>query len=175
MYTPTGLPITFAIANTKADEHEVLRGLVEIKPDLLRPDQVILADKGYASAPFESFLAKRGFALIRPAKAGEPTRPGSPFLKPLRRVIESTNETVPGRLDLERHGGHTQGGVVTHVIQRRLAMTAAIWHNNHCRVAPVRSLIATTTVAPPWNWSHSAEAAAHQDASRVDDGLDLFR
>lgn len=140
--TPTGLPITFALANAKDDEREVLRDLVEIEPDLLRPGQVILADKGYASAPFESFLAERGATLIRPAKAGEPTRPGARFLKPLRQIIESINDTLKGQLDLERHGGHTKGGVVTRVIQRLLAMTAAIWHNHHCGVAPVRSLIA---------------------------------
>jgi len=35
----------------------------------------------------------------------------------------------------------TPGGVVTRVLQRMLALTAAIWHNHHCGVAPVRSLI----------------------------------
>jgi hypothetical protein len=140
--TPTGLPITFALADAKADEREIIRDLVEIEPDLVRPGQVILADKGYVSAQFETFLAERGATLIRPAKAGEPSRPGARFLKPLRQIIESINDTLKGQLDLERHGGHTQGGVVTRVIQRILAMTAAIWHNHHCGVAPVRSLIA---------------------------------
>ena len=48
--TPTGLPITFALANPKVDEREVARDLFESEPGLLRPGQVILADKGYASA-----------------------------------------------------------------------------------------------------------------------------
>lgn len=140
--TLAGLPVTFALADAKADEREIVRDLVEIEPDLVRPGQVILADKGYASVSFETFLAERGATLIRPAKAGEPARPGARFLKPLRQIIESINDTLKGQLDLERHGGHTQGGVVTRVVQRLLAMTAAIWHNHHCGVAPVRSLIA---------------------------------
>jgi hypothetical protein len=140
--TPAGLPITFALANAKTDEREVARDLLELEPDLIRPGQVLLADKGYASAEFETFLAGRGVTLIRPAKAGEAPRPGARFLKPLRQIIESINDTLKGQLDLETHGGHTQGGVVTRVLQRLLAMTAAIWHNHHCGVSPVRSLVA---------------------------------
>ncbi len=49
--TVAGMPVTFALANPKTDEREVLRDLLEIEPDLLdaRPGQVILADKGYRS------------------------------------------------------------------------------------------------------------------------------
>ncbi len=137
--TPAGLPITFALANAKMDEREVARDLFEIEPGLIHPGQVILADKGYASAEFESFLAGHDARLIRPARAGEPPRPGARFLKPL---IESVNDTLKGQLDLERHGGRTPGGVVTRVLQRLLALTAAIWHNHHSGVAPLRSLVA---------------------------------
>jgi hypothetical protein len=140
--TPAGLPVTFALANAKADEREVTRDLFELEPALVRPGQVILADKGYASGEFETFLAERGVTLVRPAKAGEAPRPGARFLKPLRQLIESINDTLKGQLDLEAHGGHTPAGVVTRVLQRLLAMTAAIWHNDHCRVAPLRSLVA---------------------------------
>jgi hypothetical protein len=140
--TPAGLPITFALANAKMDEREVARDLFEIEPGLIRPGQVILADKGYASAEFESFLALHDARLIRPAKAGDRPRPGARFLKPLRQLIESVNETLKGQLDLERHGARTPGGVVTRVLQRLLALTAAIWHNHHCGVAPLRSLVA---------------------------------
>ncbi|MGH9082671.1 MAG: transposase [Acidimicrobiales bacterium] len=106
--TPTGLLITFALANAKADEREVARDLFEIEPGLLRVSQVILAKKGYASGEFETFLAKHGATLIRPAKSGETPRPGARFLKPLRQIIESINDTLKGQLDLEAHGGHTQ-------------------------------------------------------------------
>jgi hypothetical protein len=140
--TPAGLPVTFALANPKADEREVARDLFEIEPGLVRPGQVLMADKGYASAEFETFLAERGVSLIRPSKAGEARRPGARFLKPLRQLIESINDTLKGQLDLEAHGGHTGQGVFVRVLQRLLAMTAAIWHNHHSGVTPVRSLIA---------------------------------
>ena len=140
--TPAGLPVTFALANAKADEREIARDLFELEPELLRRGQRILADKGYASAEFETFLAEHGVTLIRPAKATEAPWPGARFLKPLRQLIESINDTLKGQLDLEAHGGHTPGGVVTRILQRLLAMTAAIWHNDHCRVTPLRSLVA---------------------------------
>jgi hypothetical protein len=142
--TPAGLPITFALASPKADEREVLRDLLEIEPELLasRPGQVILADKGYAGKELETFLNEAGATLIRPAKSNETPRPGAGLLKPLRQIIESVNDTLKGQLDLERHGGRTHGGVVTRVLQRMLALTAAIWHNGNVGVRPFRSLIA---------------------------------
>ncbi|MEX5258461.1 hypothetical protein RCG71_19310, partial [Kocuria sp. CPCC 205281] len=49
-----------------------------------------------------------------------------PFLKPMRQVIESVNNILKVRLDLERHGGRTVAGVCTRIAQRLLALTAAI-------------------------------------------------
>jgi hypothetical protein len=43
---------------------------------------------------------------------------------------------------LERHGGHTPAGVITRVLQRILALTVAIWHNDHTGQPVMRSLIA---------------------------------
>ena len=58
-------------------------------------------------------------------------RPGrARFFEPLRQIIESINDTFKGQLDLERHGGHTPEGVIVRVLQRILALTAAIWHND---------------------------------------------
>ncbi|MFE9883258.1 IS982 family transposase, partial [Streptomyces sp. NPDC005784] len=42
-------------------------------------------------------------------------------------------ETFKGQLDLEQHRGRTPGGVVARVMQRILALAAAIWHNDHIR------------------------------------------
>jgi hypothetical protein len=75
--TPAGLPIAFALAHPTADEREVLRDLLEIGPGLLRPGQTIIADKGYRSAEFETFLNDHGVELIRPARANERPRPGA--------------------------------------------------------------------------------------------------
>jgi hypothetical protein len=142
--TPSGLPVTFALTNPKTDEREVLRDLLEMEPALLdhRRGQAILADKGYRSRELETFLADHQATLIRPAMAGEAARPGARFLKPLRQIIESINDTLKGQLDLERHGGRTVAGVAARVLQRLLALTAAIWHNEHLNARPVRSLLA---------------------------------
>ncbi len=140
--TPSGLPVTFALANPKIDEREVARDLFESEPGLLRPGQVILADKGYASKEFERYLAEHGATLVRPATAREPHRRTTPLLKPLRQLIESVNATLKTQLDLERHGGRTPGGVMTRVLQRLLALTAAIWHNHKSGQQSLRSLVA---------------------------------
>ena len=107
--TPAGLPITFALADAKADEHEIIRDLVEVELDLVRPGQVILADEGYAPAQSETFWVECGATLIRPAKAGEPPRPGARFSKPLRRMIESINDTLKGRSTWSDTGTHPRG------------------------------------------------------------------
>jgi hypothetical protein len=142
--TPGGLPITFALANPKTDEREVARDLFEIDPELLahRAGQTVIADKGYASREFETFLNERGARLLRPAFKNQRPRPSASLLKPLRQIIESVNDTLKGQLDLERHGGRTHDGVATRVLQRILALTAAIWHNERAAQPALRSLIA---------------------------------
>lgn len=98
--TPAGLPVTFALANPKIDEREVAIDLLESDPALLagRHSQTLMADKGYASAPFEARLAERGIELIRPARRDElaqpphqPARPPIPHhLRPLNPWILSS-------------------------------------------------------------------------------------
>ena len=99
-------------------------------------------DKNYYGRDFEATVAGNGFCLLRPARQGEPERPGTRFFKPLRQVIESVNDTLKGQLDLERHGGHTPAGVMARVLQCILALTAAIWHNDHTGQHVKRSLVA---------------------------------
>jgi len=72
----------------------------------------------------------------------EPPRPGQRFLRPFRQVIESVNQTLKAQLDLERHGGRKPSGVVARVLQRLLALTAAIWHNQNTGQHVLRSLVA---------------------------------
>lgn len=142
--TPAGLPIAFALANPKLDERDVAIDLFDRQPDLLagRDGQVIVADKGYASAEFEARLAQHRIELVRPARRGERPRPAARHLKPLRQIIESINATLKGQLSLERHGGHSPQGVGTRVLQRLLALTAAVWHNHHASQPVLRSLTA---------------------------------
>ncbi len=142
--TLTGLPVGFALTGAKADERQVLLGILDADPHLLadRPGQTLLGDKHYYGREFEAALAAAGARLLRPARKGEPERAGSHLFKPLRQVIESINATFKGQLDLERHGGHTPGGVLVRVLQRILALTAAIWHNDRTGQPVMRSLVA---------------------------------
>lgn len=50
-------------------------------------------------------------------------------MRPFRQIIESIDQTLRAQLDLERHGGRKPAGVCPRVLQRLLALTAAIWHN----------------------------------------------
>ncbi|MEU7895126.1 hypothetical protein AB0B45_19980 [Nonomuraea sp. NPDC049152] len=67
---------------------------------------------------------------------------GEQFLKPSRQLIESVNDTLKGRLDLELHGGRSPEGVGARIAQRISALTAAIWHNRATGQPITRSLIA---------------------------------
>jgi len=138
-----GLPVGFALTGAKADERQVLLGILA-DPALTagRAGQIIIGDKNYYGAGFEAAVARDGLRLLRPARKGEPERAGARFFKPLRQIIESINDTFKGQLDLERHGGHTPAGVMTRVLQRILALTAAVWHNDRTGQPVKRSLIA---------------------------------
>jgi hypothetical protein len=126
-----GLPVGFALTGAKADERSVLLDILHADPTLTdRGAQILIGDKNYFGAEFEATLPEAGITLLRPARKGEPERPGARFFKLLRQVIESINDTLKGQLDLEQHGGRTRAGVITRVWQRILALTAAIWHND---------------------------------------------
>jgi hypothetical protein len=142
--TLQGLPVAFALAGAKADERDVLAGMLAADPALIttRPGQTLIGDKNYYGTVFEATMASAGITLLRPARKGEPPRAGAQFFRPLRQVIESVNDTLKGQLDLEQHGGHTPGGVIVRVLQRILALTAAIWHNDQAGQPVLRSLVA---------------------------------
>jgi hypothetical protein len=139
-----GLPVGFALTGAKADERQTLLEIFHADPALTadRPNQTLIGDKNYFGAEFETLLADAGLHLLRPARKGEPERTGSALFKPLRQTIESINQTFKGQLDLERHGGHTPAGVMVRVLQRILALVAAIWHNDKTGAPIHRSLTA---------------------------------
>ena len=144
--TVHGLPIGWVLTGAKANEREALRDILTTTPGLAehiathRP--TIIVDKGYCSHDFEAELADAGITVLRPTRKGEQPRPGQRFLKPLRQIIESVNDTFKGQLGLEQHGGRTIAGVCARVAQRVLALTAAIWHNDHHGAHTRRSLLA---------------------------------
>jgi hypothetical protein len=143
--TPSGLPVAYALTGAKADERDTALSMLNLDPALdQRCGQVLIADKGYRSKVFETELDARGITLIRPTIRSEKTpRPLSKFLRPFRQIIESINQTLKAQLDLERHGARKPAGVCARVLQRLLALTAAIWHNETTnRPGPARSLLA---------------------------------
>ena len=142
--TVHGLPVAFALTGAKADERDVLQAIFTADPALLatRPGQTLIGDKNYYGASFEAAIADAGIVLLRPARKGEPSRPGARLFRPLRQIIESVNATFKGQLDLERHGGHTPAGVIVRILQRILALTAAIWYNDATGQPVLRSLTA---------------------------------
>jgi hypothetical protein len=137
-----GLPVGFALAGAKADERQVLLDILAAGGLPASTGQVIIGDKNYYGRDFEAALATAELTLLRPARKGEPEPAGRRYFKPLRQVIESVNDTLKGQLDLERHGGRTVDGVTVRVLQRLLALTAAIWHNDATGQPTMRSLIA---------------------------------
>ena len=138
-----GLPVGFALTGAKADERQVLLDILA-DPQLTsgRTGQILIGDKNYFGAEFEASLAGAGLTLLRPARKGEAERGGSRFFKPLRQTIESIFDTYKDQIDLERHGGRTPAGVLIRVLQRILALTAAIWHNDQAGQPVKRSLLA---------------------------------
>jgi hypothetical protein len=146
-----GLPVGFALTGAKADERHTLLAILDTDPALTaaeRAGQILIADKNYYGREFEATLAGAGLDLLRPARKGEQPRAGTEFFKPLRQVIESINDTFKGQLDLEQHGGHTPAGVWVRVVQRVLALTAAIWHNDRTGQPIKRSLLAYEPLIP---------------------------
>lgn len=142
--TPSGLPITFALTNPKDDERAIARDILETDSTLLagRSGQTVIADKGYRSTEFEAMLEAHGVTLIRPSLTNEQPRPAQRFLKPFRQIIESINQTLKSQLDLERHAARSLSGVAARVLQRLLALTAVIWHNEQAGMPILRSLTA---------------------------------
>jgi hypothetical protein len=144
-----GLPVGWALTGAKADERAVLADIVANTPTLAalqhqrqRGHLTWIGDKNYYGKDFETEIADSGIALLRPTRKGEKPRPGGELFKPLRQIIESVNDTLKGQLDLERHGARTIAGVCARIAARILALTTAIWHNNHIGADIHRSLIA---------------------------------
>ncbi|MFH8553502.1 IS982 family transposase [Streptomyces celluloflavus] len=142
--TLTGMPILWALATPKLDEREVLQAMLDIGTGLVtdRPSLLLISDKGFASKEFESDLAMRGITLLWPSCKREKKRKGEGLLKSVRQLIESVNDALKGQLGLEQHGGRTFEGVAVRVVQRILAMAAAIWRNHKTGAPITRSLIA---------------------------------
>lgn len=139
-----GLPVGWVLTGAKADERAAFEAVLDHTPGLAEAaaGKTLISDKNYFGEQFETDLDTCGIDLLRPTRRREKPRPGQQFLKPLRQVIESVNDTFKGQLDLEEHGGRTPAGVIARITQRVHALVAAIWHNDRIGAGVYRSLTA---------------------------------
>jgi Transposase DDE domain len=142
--TCDGTVTGFSLANPKlAGERDQARTTLERQPaNRPRPGTVIVTDKGLSGQDTEAFFAGPGLGLtlIRPARRDE--KAPRYFPNWLRQRVEAIIWTLKNQLGLERHGGRVPAGLWARVVQRLLALNAAIWHNWAIGTPVKRSLIA---------------------------------
>jgi hypothetical protein len=142
--TCEGTVTGFALANPKlAGEREQARTMLEHQPaNRPAPGTAIVTDKGLSGEDTEAFFASPdlGLTLIRPARKDEKTPRYFPNW--LRQRVEAIIWTLKNQLGLERHGGRVPAGLWARIVQRLLALNAAIWHNWTIGAPVQRSLIA---------------------------------
>jgi hypothetical protein len=142
--TCDGTVTGFALANPKlAGEREQAGEMLMRQPaNRPLPGIAIVADKGFSGEDFEDLLAgdELGLTLIRPARKDE--KQPRPFPNWLRQRVEAIIWTLKNQLGLEHHGGCVPAGLWTRIVQRLLALNAAIWHNWMIGATVKRSLIA---------------------------------
>ena len=142
--TCDGTVTGFGLANPKLHgERDQARQMLKDQPaNRPAPGTANGTDKGQAGEDTEEFFASPGLklALIRPARKDE-TAP-RPFPNWLRQRVEAIIWTLKNQLSLERHGGRVPAGLWARIVQRLLALNAAIWFNWQIDAPVKRSLIA---------------------------------
>lgn len=138
--TVDGVAVAWCLAAPSLGEREVAEALLEVDRDHLHPGMVIIGDKGFAGVLVDQHVAQLGVRLLRPDRIGEPASVGN--LGPVRQWVEAIFDTLKDQLGLERHGARTRPGVHARVVQRLLALAAAVWFNWQLGVQPTRSLVA---------------------------------
>ena len=104
------------------------------------PGTLLVADKGFAGRDFQTALAGLDLGIVRPARTDEPEV--GDFPNWLRQRIEAIIWTLKHQLGLDRLGGRIPAGLWARVVQRLLALNAAIWFNWQIGAPTKRSLIA---------------------------------
>jgi len=142
--TCDGTVTGFGLANPKLyGEREQAKQMLQDQPaNRPAPGTALVTDKGLSGEDFEDFISgdDLGLALIRPARKDEkqPRR----FPNWLRQRVEAIIWTLKQQLGLERHGGRVRAGLWARIVQRLLALNAAIWFNWQISAPVKRSLIA---------------------------------
>ena len=141
--TCDGTVTGFGLASPKLHgERQQARQALERPPaNRPQPGTALVTDKGLSGEDFEDFVTSGDLALVlvRPARKDEKTP--RPFPAWLRQRAEAVIWTLKNQLGLERHGGRIPAGLWARIIQRLLALNAAIWHNWMIGAPVKRSLI----------------------------------
>jgi hypothetical protein len=144
LVTCDGTVTGFCLANPElAGERDQGRQMLRDQPaNRPAPGTAIVTGKGLSGEDTEEFFAgpDLGLALIRPARKDE--KQPRYFPNWLRQRVEAIIWTLKNQLGLERHGGRVPAGLRARVVQRLLALNAAIWHNWQIGAPVKRSLIA---------------------------------
>jgi hypothetical protein len=142
--TCDGTVTGFCLANPKlAGERDQARQMLQRQPaNRPAPGTAIVTDKGLSGEDTEAFFASPGLSLTlsRPARKDEKTPRYFPNW--LRQRVEAIIWTLKHQLGLERHGGRVPAGLWARVVQRLLALNAAIWFNWQIGAPVKRSLVA---------------------------------
>jgi hypothetical protein len=142
--TRDGTVTGFALASPRLfGEREQARQMLNDQPaSRPAPGTAVVTGKGLSGADTEEFFAGPGpgLTLIRPARKDEKTP--RPFPNWLRQRVEAIIWTLKNQLGLERHGGRVPAGLWARIVQRLLALNAAIWFNWQIGAPVKRSLIA---------------------------------
>jgi len=150
MCTCEGTVTGFCLANPKLfGERQQARQMLEDQPaSRPAPGTAVVTGKGLSGEGTEEFFAgpDLGLLLIRPARNDE--KAPRYFPNWLRQRVEAIIWTLKNQLSLERHGGRALTGLWARIVQRLLALNAAIWHNWLIGAPIKRSLIAYDHVSP---------------------------
>lgn len=140
--TADGTVTGFGLANPKllGEREETRQLLTHQAANRPAPGTAVVTDKGLSGEDTEQFFADLGLTLIRPARKDE--KIPQPFPNWLRQRVEAIIWTLKNQLGLEDHGGRVPAGLWTRIVQRLLALNAAIWHNWTIGATVKRSLIA---------------------------------
>lgn len=140
--TVDGSVTGFGLGNPKLfGERELARQMLKDQPANQPPaDTAVVTDKGLSGHGTEEFFAGLDLHLIRPARRDE--HDTGVFPNWLRQRVEAIIWTLKGQLGLERHGSRVPAGLWARIVQRLLALNAAIWHNWQIGAPVKRSLIA---------------------------------
>ena len=163
----SGLPVAFALTGAKADEREILLGMLDADPNLLatHPGQTLMADKNYYGRQFEAALADAGIDLLRPARKGRETPRRTTLLQAAAagRRIGEQHPQDPTRPRAPRRTNHRRS-------RRTRPATHPRPHRRHLaqrQNRPVDPAI-TDRIRPltPWNYSSRRWTGAHRRTSR---------